>query len=75
MIKVYTTETCSNCVMAKKYLSIKGVEYQTVDVTNSPELRQMLYEKTGVMRVPVISRDDKDFVVGFQAGLLAKLIA
>lgn len=75
MIKVYTTETCSNCVMAKKYLSIKGVEYQTIDVTNSPELRQMLLEKTGVMRVPVISKDDKDFVVGFQAGLLAKLIA
>lgn len=72
MIKVYTTETCPYCVMVKKYLQAKGIEYEEIDVTNDPETRQQLLDKTGVMSVPVTT-DGENFVVGFRPGQLAKL--
>jgi glutaredoxin len=57
--------------MVKKYLTVKNVEFQSVDVTNDPEKRQELLEKTGMMTVPVTT-DGNIFVVGFQPALLAK---
>lgn len=72
MLKVYTTETCAYCVMVKRYLQAKGLEYEEVDVTNDPETRQQLLDKTGMMSVPVTT-DGENFVVGFQPGQLAKL--
>ena len=74
MITVYTTKTCSYCVMLKKYLTMKKVEFQSVDVTDDAEKRQELFDKTGLMSVPVTQKEDQ-FVVGFQPALLAKLIA
>lgn len=74
MITVYTTDTCAYCVMAKKYLQIKGVEYKEVDVTDDAETRSMLQEKTGMTTVPVI-RKGESFISGFQPALLSKLIA
>lgn len=74
MLKVYSTDTCSYCVMLKKYLTSKNVEFESIDVTNDPEKRQELLEKTGMMSVPVTQKDDQ-YIVGFQPGLLAKLIA
>jgi glutaredoxin len=60
--------------MVKKYLTLKGVEYEAVDVTNDPEKRQELLEKTGMMSVPVTTNGD-NYVVGFKPADLAKLIA
>lgn len=74
MITVYTTKTCSYCPMVKKYLTLKNVEYKEVDVTEDTALRQELFDKTGMMSVPVTRKDD-NFVVGFQPALLAQLIA
>lgn len=74
MLKVYSTDTCSYCVMLKKYLTLKNVEFESIDVTNDPEKREELLQKTGMMSVPVTQKDDQ-YVVGFQPALLAKLIA
>lgn len=74
MITVYTTQTCGYCAMLKKYLTMKKVEFTSVDITDNVEKRQELLEKTGMMTVPVTQKDD-EFVVGFQPALLAKLIA
>lgn len=74
MITVYTTQTCAFCPMVKKFLTMRGVEFKSVDVTDDLELRQSLINRTGVMTVPIIIRDD-DFVVGWQPARLARLIA
>ena len=71
MLTVYTTQSCGYCPMVKKYLTVKNVEFQAVDVTNDPEKRQELLEKTGMMTVPVTT-DGESYVVGFQPALLAK---
>jgi glutaredoxin len=60
--------------MVKKYLTVKGVEYEAVDVTNDAAKRQELLEKTGMMSVPVTT-DGENFVVGFKPAELAKLVS
>lgn len=73
MVTVYTTQTCGYCPMVKKYLEMKGVEYTAVDVTEDPEKRQELLEKTGMMSVPVTT-DGEDYIVGWQPGKIAQFI-
>jgi len=74
MITVYTTKTCSYCPMVKKYLTLKNVDYNTVDVTEDPQMREQLFKKTGMMSVPVTTSENS-FVVGFKPAELAKLIS
>lgn len=74
MITVYTTQTCAYCAMLKKYLTQKNVEFETVDVTDDPDTREMLFEKTGLQSVPVTRRGE-EFLAGFNVPLLQKLIA
>jgi glutaredoxin 3 len=71
MVTVYTTDSCAYCPMVKKYLTLKNVEFETVDVSNNLEKRQELFEKTGMMSVPVTT-DGEKFVVGFNPGKLVQ---
>lgn len=34
MITVYTTKTCAYCPMVKRYLTLKGIEFEAVDLTD-----------------------------------------
>ena len=71
MLTVYTTQSCAFCPMVKKYLTIKNLPFQEVDITNDNDTRDRLHRATGFMTVPVTT-DGSDFVVGFKPGLLAK---
>lgn len=73
MVTVYTTSTCAFCPMVKKFLTLKKVNFDVVDVSENPEKRQELMDKTGMFTVPVTT-DGDDFVVGWNPGLLAKFI-
>lgn len=46
-IVIYTTNYCPYCVRAKELLERKGLQYTEIDVTNDPEMRALLVEKTG----------------------------
>ena len=74
MITVYSTQTCSYCVMLKKYLTMKGVEFNAVDVTNDPEKRQELAEKTGLTTVPVTTDGNENYIVGWNPGKLVQFL-
>ena len=77
MITVFTTKTCAYCQMVKQYLTLKGKEFNVVDLGDNPEQHQELIEKTGAMTVPIV-RVEKDgleqFVVGFNRARLAEVI-
>lgn len=60
--------------MVKKYLTLKNVEYQEVDVSEDANVRDTLFKLTGMTTVPVTTRGE-DFVVGFKPALLAKFAA
>lgn len=74
MLTVYTTKTCAYCPMVKTYLKNKNVAYKEVDVTDDMATRQELMNKTGMQTVPVTT-NGSDFVVGWNAGALAKMLA
>lgn len=73
MITVFTTNTCAYCKMVKQFLSIKGKEYQVVDLDENPEKRQELFEKTGAMTVPITQVNDQ-FIIGFNRQQLAEVL-
>lgn len=59
-LKVYWRPGCSSCVRVKEFLSGLGVEYQSVNVSATPEAMQDLFA-LGVRTVPVVARG-RDYV-------------
>lgn len=73
MITVFTTNTCAYCKMVKQYLTLKGKEYQEVDLNENPEKRQELFEKTGALTVPITQVDD-DYIIGWNRQRFAEVL-
>jgi glutaredoxin len=82
MIRVYTTATCAYCAMVKKYLTSKGKDFETVDITDDPDTRQYLMDVTGAMTVPItmsteytddLGGMDTKYIIGWKPAELALL--
>ncbi|MGC4064493.1 MAG: glutaredoxin 3 [Polyangiaceae bacterium] len=58
-VKVYSTDYCPYCTRAKALLTKKGVAFEEIDVSNSPEQRKYLIEATGQRTVPQIFINQK----------------
>lgn len=64
-ITVYTTQYCSFCRAAKKFLENKGLAFEEVPLDDNPELRAEVSKRNGNYRtVPMIEIDGK-FVGGY----------
>lgn len=63
-IIIYTTRICPYCIMAKRLLDKKGVNYTEINVDEKPGLRDELVAKTKHRTVPQIFIGDF-FVGGF----------
>lgn len=61
---VYSTQTCPYCVMAKRYLSEKGVKYADYDVGADQRKAFEMMQKSGQMGVPVLDIGG-EVIVGF----------
>ncbi|SMH45240.1 glutaredoxin 3 [Maritimibacter sp. HL-12] len=53
-VTIYTTPYCGFCIAAKRLLNKKGVEFNEIDVSHHPELRQEMMQKSGRHTVPQI---------------------
>ncbi len=62
---VYTSTFCGYCSAAKSLLSKKGIPYEEVNLSESPEMRQEIMEKWGWRTVPLIIINDK-LIGGFR---------
>ncbi len=52
---MYTTPICPYCVRAKRLLNQKHVAYEEIDVSQDPELRKYMVQRSGgMMTVPQI---------------------
>lgn len=58
-VQVYTTRHCGYCVRAKRLLEQQGIPYEEIDISETPEIRDELVEKTGEWSVPQIFVDGK----------------
>jgi glutaredoxin 3 len=63
-ITVYSTPTCPYCVMAKRYLSERGVKYDDVNVAADQARAFEMLTKSGQMGVPVLDIGGQ-VIIGF----------
>jgi len=68
-VVLYVTDTCGYCRMAESLLRRRDIAFVAVDVTELPEARSWLIEKTGRRTVPQI------FVKGASIGGFTELAA
>ncbi len=61
---VYSTPTCPYCVMAKGYLSSKGVSFEDYDVSSDRAKAIEMIKKSQQMGVPVLDVNGR-IIVGF----------
>jgi glutaredoxin len=78
-ITIYTTNNCAYCVMVKKYLGMKGMNYEEVNVEEHPDRRAEAIELSGAMTVPVTvvtkTDDSRHVTVGYNPSSLASALA
>ena len=63
-VMVYSTPTCPYCVMAKRYLSERGIKYEDINVAADQARALEMLTKTGQMGVPVLDIGGQ-VVIGF----------
>ncbi len=78
-ITIFTTNTCSYCVMVKRWLTSKGLTYQEVNIEKNPERSQEVLSMSGALTVPVtvVTRQDDttEVIVGYNLARLAPAVA
>lgn len=61
---LFTTPTCSFCIMTKKYFREKGIKFKEVDVSRDAAAARDMVRRSGQMGVPVVDIGGK-IVIGF----------
>ena len=74
MVQVYSMTSCPWCVKAKKYLESKGIEYQNLNIEEDEAARVACQQLSGDLMVPVITANDKDYVLGFDKAKIDALL-
>lgn len=73
MVKIYSTQTCPYCIMAKDYFKKLGVEFQDFDVSTDEKAREELVAKSHQMGVPVIDING-EIIVGFNRSAIDRAL-
>ena len=79
-VTIYSRIDCASCGMVKKYLTMKNVDYNVIDLDEHPELAAEVMAKSGVQTIPVTMVQDEatnkeSIIVGWNPGKLAEAIA
>jgi glutaredoxin len=78
-ITIFTTNTCAYCAMVKKYLGVKGLPYEVVNLDEQPERQAEALRLSGALTVPVTvvtkHDDSQEVVVGYNLAKLAPAVA
>lgn len=77
-ITIFTTNTCSYCVMVKRWLKAKGHSYDEVNLDTDPDRQKEAFELSGALTVPitVVTKDDdsREVIVGYNLAKLAPAV-
>lgn len=72
-IKVYSTPTCTYCIMLKKYLDSKSISYENIDVSADRVKAAEMIEKSGQRGVPV-TEINGSIIIGFDKEKIDSLL-
>ncbi len=56
-VEIYTTDYCYYCRVAKSLLDERQIPYEEINISQTPEMRDVLVGKTGEWTVPQIFVD------------------
>ena len=78
-ITIFTTNTCSYCHMVKRFLDMKGMKYEVINLDEHPERQEEAFSLSGALTVPitVVTKEDdsKQVVIGYNLAQLAPAVA
>ena len=63
MVKVYSISECPWCEKAKNYLKSRNIEFEEHNIELNDD-RDVCYALSGDLVVPVVTTDDKTYVMG-----------
>jgi glutaredoxin-like protein NrdH len=72
MITVYSNPNCSQCESTKRFLNLKGIEFESKMIEDSPEIMPLIQEKS--YRTAPVVVTDFDSWSGFRLDKLSALI-
>lgn len=72
-LTMYTGNNCGRCVQAKSIFTQQGIQFETVNIDEHPEAREMLMEKK-LLQLPVIN-DGGNWTSGWTAQILSGILA
>lgn len=72
-VTIYSTPSCTFCVLAKEFFKANGVEFTEYNVADDVEKRAEMVDRSGQMGVPVIFIGE-DMVIGFDEGKVKELL-
>lgn len=78
-ITVFTRTNCPYCVLVMKFLDMKSVKYETINMEESPEAMDKVLKMTGRTIAPttVVLKEDgrEDVIVGYNLGQVLQSIS
>lgn len=75
MVKVYSINECPWCDKVKKYLKSKQIDFEVHNIEENDDDRLACEKLTGDTLVPIITANDKDYVLGFDKAKIDALLA
>lgn len=72
MVIVYSNPNCTACEQTKRFLTVKGIEFQAKMIQDSPEVFSLIGEK-GYASAPVVVAGE-DSWAGFRLDKLNSLV-
>lgn len=58
-VTVYSQNSCASCMMVKKWLTMKKVDYAEINLDDHPEQREQVMKMSGSATVPVVVIEDE----------------
>lgn len=71
---LFTTQTCAFCNQLKKLLGAKSIQYEVIDVTDDLDRRNELQAKYNATTVPILVREDGEYMIGLNMPKFFSLI-
>lgn len=73
-LTIYTTPGCMGCEMTRREADRAGLSYETIDLSNRPDLAAELRQQ-GLTRAPVIESADGQRMAGFRPDRIRAMVA
>lgn len=73
MLQLLSTNWCAACKSLKEFLGKNNVEFVERDIDNDPDAYKIV-TTLGLRTIPVLYKDDKNYVVGFDIAKVRNLI-